>query len=56
MIQSMTNIRRDNDVIECIDAVYIEIGSELSRPIEQDGVYYEKQTGQRRDPLYRYDL
>lgn len=56
MIQSMTKIRRDNDVIECIGAVYAEISFELSRPIEQDGVYYEKQTGQRRDLLYKYDL
>ena len=41
----MTKIRQDNNVTDCIDAVYAEIRIELSWPIRQGTINDEVQTG-----------
>ena len=52
----MMKFRQDNDVTDCIGMVYAEIETELSWPIKQDAVYHEKQTRQRHDQSYKFDL
>ena len=42
MVLSMMKTRQDNDVNDCIGAIYVEIETKLSWPIEQDLVYHEK--------------
>lgn len=52
----MAKIRQDNNVTDCIGVVYVEIGIELSRPIRQNKVYYEKKIGNPPEPSYRCNL
>ena len=44
-VRSMTKIWQDNDMIDCIDLVYIETENELLGPIWPGVVYDENQTG-----------
>ena len=37
--------RQDNDITDCIGAIYAKIRTELSWSIGQDVVYHEKQMG-----------
>ena len=46
--------RHDNDVIDCINMVYVKIEIELLGPIELDVVCYQNQTRQWRVRLYKY--
>ena len=43
-VRSMMKTREDNDVIDCIGAVYDKIGVDLSWLIQKNADYHQKQS------------
>ena len=52
----MTKTKKDNDMNNCIGAIYTETKTKLSGPIERGVVCYQNQTCQRHDQPYMFDF
>ena len=52
----MTKTRYDNNVIDCLNLVYLKIETELLGTISLGAVHDENHTGQRHDQSHRRGL